>query len=725
MPPEQIQSLARVSGTAASGNVPGVEHLRGEASKLSKVCWVELVKVRQRKMFKNGKFGPLLDSQVPNHVDSTAASGAGQSNPTSTNMTGASGRAFAAVRRNGWDCMYLRAFEGRAAAQRSFRHRSGGHQAVSRIVGRGAGRSGDTPTRFNVQVAFASRWNATHPVSEVVSCRQNYFDVQTAFIDKGISLRHIREVFHNDAFVVTGFDASGNRGSSGNDDTQAAFDSSEAISLRCRVLAPRGNRRCVDEERVAWINVINSRTPALRLRHNEQCLRDVLSTMLSTLVHFLPVPVFDGRNFNLAGRRTLEEGDGQVHGNPSAVQEKRALMQCRSLAEAVALVCHHAGFQIFSTGGRSESVIAPSTASPALGTLPSALSAMQSRAAARTQSQTSPGRQPTQQLACFPEPTRSIPQQLTLLTTLTNRSSGDHSSAKSHDLLGAAVACFVADAIQDGILALGPILRLTEMEKAVMKHARASSCGAETPSQISVARPNSSRIGHRRRERSDGDVGRNPPTAPAESMRSQQTRHIWNEVLVTDWNSPSDMRQALQFLGASRNAVREATSPDAGGDPTLILTLLHSSVQSSEVRAFAVRCLRRCRLSSIQLRRMLLQLVQSLKGEARCFSALFDFLMEAAIRDPMEVGLALFWIVRTEVDTQVWLSVKWWVVDGLECMAGPFFFSFSFFAGLRHRPSPMNVWFGLLASGWFEWHWRSILAAFSRLFRRWAASCHV
>lgn len=650
VPSEQVQSMAAAPGTTGSGNAPGVEYLRGEASKSSKVCWVELVKVRRRRMFKNGKFAPVVDTQGPNHdADSTGKS---ESNPTTkNNATDTPGHVSAAARTNGWDCMYLRAFEGRAAAQRSFRHRSGGHQMVSRVVGGGSGRSGDTSARFNVQVAFASRWNAVHPVSEVVSCRQNYFDVQTAFIDKGISLRHIREVFHNDAFVVTGFDTSGgNRGSSGNDGRLAGFSSSDAISLRCRVLAPRGNRRCVDEERVAWINVINSRTPALRLRHNEQCLRDVLSTMLSTLVHFLPVPVFDGQTLNLAGRRALEVGDrGQVHGSASAVQQKTALLQCRSLAEAVSLVSHHAGFQIFSTGDRSESPVAPSAASASLGTLPPAMS--------RPQFQASPARQPSQQLVCFPEPMRSIPQQLTMLTTLTNRSSGDHSSSKSHDLLGAAVACFVADAIQDGILALGPILRLTEMEKAVMKHARASSCGAETASQTSVGNSGSGKIGHDRRARVDGDVGGEQPhtSTTTESRRAQQTRHIWNEVLVTDWNSPWDMRQALQFLGASRNAVREATSPDAGGDPTLILTLLHSSVQSSEVRAFAVRCLRRCRLSSIQLGRMLLQLVQSLKGEARCFSALFDFLMEAAIRDPMEVGLALFWIVRTEVDTQVCL----------------------------------------------------------------------
>ncbi len=48
--------------------------------------------------------------------------------------------------------------------------------------------------------------------------------------------------------------------------------------------------------------------------------------------------------------------------------------------------------------------------------------------------------------------------------------------------------------------------------------------------------------------------------------------------------------------------------------------------------------------------------MQSLKGESRCFSALFDFLMECAIRDPLDVGLALFWIVQTEVDTDAGLN---------------------------------------------------------------------
>ncbi len=81
-----------------------------------------------------------------------------------------------------------------------------------------------------------------------------------------------------------------------------------------------------------------------------------------------------------------------------------------------------------------------------------------------------------------------------------------------------------------------------------------------------------------------------------------------------------------------------------------MLPLLDASVQSSAVRTFAVGCLRRCNLGGPQLRSLLLQLVQSLKAESQCFSALFDFLMKASLGDPLGVGLALFWVVTTEMD---------------------------------------------------------------------------
>ena len=469
-----------------------------------------------------------------------------------------------------WDCMYLRAYEGRVAAARSTRY---GHNL--RVTTGVEDEHARASAKIDVQVGFACRWNATTPLSDIGSCRQNYFDVQTAFVDKGISLKHIRELFHNDSFVVSGFPSS--RSAIKSLDTAVVYDASDSRSYFCRVLVPRGNRHCVDAERVAWINVLNNRVPiGETLRHNEKCLHKTLMPLLETLVECLPVPVLTATGGNAAAKHASEVAtqDGLAQSPP-----------LQSVADALSLICHHAGFQTFTPADR--------------------LSSFQ-LAASSTQAQADS----VKCVACFPEPLRTVPQQLNMLQTLTNRLT---ESRQKGSLLGTAVSFFVSDSIQDGILALGPILKLTEVERAVMRGSRV-----------------------------DSD----------EEQRSAAARHIWNKVLVTNWNSPSCMRRALHFLGSSRDLVRKLTNPQNGGDPSYLLTLLHSSVQSSEVRAFAVRCLKRCELSANALRRMLLQLVQSLKGESRCFSALFDFLMEVAIRDPMDVGLALFWIVRTEIDTK-------------------------------------------------------------------------
>lgn len=110
--------------------------------------------------------------------------------------------------------------------------------------------------------------------------------------------------------------------------------------------------------------------------------------------------------------------------------------------------------------------------------------------------------------------------------------------------------------------------------------------------------------------------------------------------------------KTLSFLSAHRMVTRMAVSPQHGGDITLLLPLLDASVRSSDVRSFAVNCLRQCQLPCSVLKPILLQLVQCLKSESRCFSALFDFLMEQALQHPLKIGLALFWIVSTEIDTK-------------------------------------------------------------------------
>lgn len=78
------------------------------------------------------------------------------------------------------------------------------------------------------------------------------------------------------------------------------------------------------------------------------------------------------------------------------------------------------------------------------------------------------------------------------------------------------------------------------------------------------------------------------------------------------------------------------------------LELLSRNSTDPFVRSFAVRCL--SYLSDAELCPILLQLVQLLKNEERHDSALARLVLWRALRNPMDLGHKLFWLLRSEME---------------------------------------------------------------------------
>ena len=82
--------------------------------------------------------------------------------------------------------------------------------------------------------------------------------------------------------------------------------------------------------------------------------------------------------------------------------------------------------------------------------------------------------------------------------------------------------------------------------------------------------------------------------------------------------------------------------------PRVALQLLSPKFADRRVRAHAVHCLEP--LSDHELSELLLELVQTLKGETFNDSALARFLLRRALRKPQTIGVRLFWMLKAEMD---------------------------------------------------------------------------
>lgn len=176
--------------------------------------------------------------------------------------------------------------------------------------------------------------------------------------------------------------------------------------------------------------------------------------------------------------------------------------------------------------------------------------------------------------------------------------------------------------VLDGIHALGPLLKLTDIECVLVKHAR----------------DNLYKV-----HKNDGKFG-------IVKNKSEYNERVLKHLLITNWNDKKEIEKAVKYLFRSEATFLEAVKADF----SCILLLLQSSVQANEVRSFGIELLRKLSVNVTgcqSLRQILPQLVQGLKGENRCFSALYDFLMEVALQDPLNAGLIIFWVINTENDT--------------------------------------------------------------------------
>jgi len=83
---------------------------------------------------------------------------------------------------------------------------------------------------------------------------------------------------------------------------------------------------------------------------------------------------------------------------------------------------------------------------------------------------------------------------------------------------------------------------------------------------------------------------------------------------------------------------------------TLFLQLLDAHFADHHVRTFAVKCLEV--LSDDELILYLPQLVQVLKYENDHINPLTKFLLERALRNRLEIGHLLFWLLKSELHNQ-------------------------------------------------------------------------
>ena len=77
------------------------------------------------------------------------------------------------------------------------------------------------------------------------------------------------------------------------------------------------------------------------------------------------------------------------------------------------------------------------------------------------------------------------------------------------------------------------------------------------------------------------------------------------------------------------------------------LSLLTAELADPRIRSFAIQCLEE--IGDDELRRYLLQLVQTLKFEHFHDSAVARFLLRRAIKNPTVIGHSLFWLLKAEM----------------------------------------------------------------------------
>ena len=103
-----------------------------------------------------------------------------------------------------------------------------------------------------------------------------------------------------------------------------------------------------------------------------------------------------------------------------------------------------------------------------------------------------------------------------------------------------------------------------------------------------------------------------------------------------DWMTPLEAADALQLI-------YEWATPH----PHEALSLLTAELADPRIRSFAIQCLEE--IGDDELRRYLLQLVQTLKFEHFHDSAVARFLLRRAIKNPTVIGHSLFWLLKAEM----------------------------------------------------------------------------
>jgi len=111
-------------------------------------------------------------------------------------------------------------------------------------------------------------------------------------------------------------------------------------------------------------------------------------------------------------------------------------------------------------------------------------------------------------------------------------------------------------------------------------------------------------------------------------------------LLTIDWMNPKQVAECHRLLYAWETL-----------EPMLALQLLDNRFPDPRVRAYAVQCLGS--LSDDELRRYMLQLVQTLKFEPFHDSALSRFLLRRALSNPTLIGHIFFWLLKAEMHEPV------------------------------------------------------------------------
>lgn len=252
----------------ACASLDEIERQCGDKTR-AKHMWVEIVRRRQCPSQSLNHNGPDMTSSSR---EVAPGSPIGDTKQVAAQSKGilVSDDVQNSLSQHAWDSMFLRAYDGRAAAAREKRYA----KIRSKIV-RDCNDYTLSMHKFNFLIGFACRWNSIVATEDgLVPCTRNWFDIATAAVDKGLDLKHLRFVYSNDCFAIVGLnDAEEHCGlspkSNTTDSTSSTAEMRTSQSMRavsphrcvlCYVTSPRDKRRCVDEERIAWINVINSRS---------------------------------------------------------------------------------------------------------------------------------------------------------------------------------------------------------------------------------------------------------------------------------------------------------------------------------------------------------------------------------------------------------------------------------------------------------------------------------